>query len=59
MDSIKRYRSEDGHYTIKAYFEGSRVTWSREEGNQLEDETVDSIQDFENMISAEGWKEMN
>jgi hypothetical protein len=57
LDSIKRYRSEDGTYHIKAFFEGSRVRWSREEGDRLVDETVYSIQDFENMISAEGWTE--
>ena len=54
----KRYESKDGYFTIFAVFEGNYVRWSREEGKDLDDEEVSTIEEFNYMIRDERWREV-
>jgi hypothetical protein len=58
QDIVKIYEDKNSHYTILGVFEGEYVRWSREEGNELEDEEVSTREEFEKMISDEGWREI-
>ena len=55
---MKIYEDKHSHYTILGVFEGEYVRWSREEGNELEGEEVSTLEEFEKMISDEGWREI-
>ena len=57
-DIVKIYEDKHSHYTILGVFEGEYVRWSREEGNELEGEEVSTLEEFEKMISDEGWREI-
>jgi len=58
IENKKRFESKDGRFTIFAVFEGNYVRWSREEGKDLDDEEVSTIEEFNYMIQEEQWREV-
>ena len=54
----KIYEDKDGKNEFLAIYEGDFVRFHKKEGDQLLDEDVHIVPDFEMMTKEEGWKEL-
>jgi hypothetical protein len=54
----KTYEDKDGKNEILAIYEGNFVRFYKKDGDQLLDEDVLIVPDFEVMTKEEGWKEL-
>jgi hypothetical protein len=58
-DIEKRYECKHGHFTIVAVYEGNYVRYSRGlENEELADEGISTVKEFEKMLQDEEWREV-
>jgi hypothetical protein len=58
-DIEKRYEDKHGHFTIVAVYEGNYVRYSRGlENEELADEDISTVKEFEKMLQDEEWREV-
>jgi hypothetical protein len=56
----KRYEDKHGHFTIVAVYEGNYVRYSRglEKKEEIVNEDILTVEEFEKMLQEEEWREV-